>query len=295
MKAFLLILLCAWSSVHAEPAPVVDNSVYPEGAAPVEVDKVPSNNALYQLMERVEQLQKELQQLTGKVDEQSNTIAELKKRQKTMYADFDERLQSLETKAAGTAAPATVTPEATPEPAATTDEVGKTADTPAPATAEPAPVPEKAKPVTEKPEPAKETPPPAKPKAEAPQAADEEKQSYQQAADKLRGGYTSEAIAGFTDYLNKYPSGNYVSSSQYWLGEAYRVSKKTDAALKVFNTVIDKYPKSSKVPDALLKLGYIALEQKNKELARDYLNRVAINYPNTKAAQLAAEKLLSIK
>ena len=49
-------------------------------------------------MGRLEQLQAEVQQLTGKVDEQAYRIDELKKHQSTMYSDFDERLQSIEKK-----------------------------------------------------------------------------------------------------------------------------------------------------------------------------------------------------
>jgi tol-pal system protein YbgF len=265
----------------------VDNSVYPEGVAP-EVDKVPANNTLYELVGRVEQLQTELQRLTGKVDEQGNTIAELKKKQKTMYADFDERLQALENK--GTPAATAPTPSAEPA-SAPPEESNKPATAPPPPAPEPPPppAPEKAKPAAEP------APVPAKPSADLTAVPDEEKQIYQQATDKLRAGRTSEAIAELSDYLSKYPKGSYVSASYYWLGEGYRVSKKTDAALKAFNTVVDKYPKSSKVSDALLKLGYIALEQKNTDLARNYFTRVSTQYPTTKAAQTANEKLLTLK
>ena len=56
-------------------------------------------------MGRLEQMQVEVQQLTGKVEEQAYHIIELKKRQKTMYSDFDDRLQGIETKATGTDQP----------------------------------------------------------------------------------------------------------------------------------------------------------------------------------------------
>ncbi len=53
------------------------------------------------MMRRLEQLQTEVQQLTGKVEEQANLIAEMKKSQSTMYSDFDGRMQSLEKKPEG--------------------------------------------------------------------------------------------------------------------------------------------------------------------------------------------------
>jgi hypothetical protein len=52
-------------------------------------------------MGRLEQLQAEVQQLTGKVDEQAYKIDELKKHQSTLYSDFDERLQGIENKTNG--------------------------------------------------------------------------------------------------------------------------------------------------------------------------------------------------
>ena len=94
-KACLIILLSACNAVYAELPTVVDHSSYPPSATPVSPVNAPSTNTLYELMGRLEQLQAEVQQLTGKVDEQAYRIDELKKRQGTLYTDFDERLQGL--------------------------------------------------------------------------------------------------------------------------------------------------------------------------------------------------------
>jgi len=64
-------------------------------------------------MGRLEQLQAEVQKLTGKVDEQAYRIDELKKHQSTMYSDFDERLQNIENKANGTDQAITESPSET--------------------------------------------------------------------------------------------------------------------------------------------------------------------------------------
>ena len=257
MKTRLLMLLCACiTTANAEPRslpPVVDYSTYPAGTA--NPGAIPAN-AVYELMGRLDRLQTEVQQLTGKVEEQAHQIAELKKSQNTMYSDFDERLHSIESNTTGSV-PADV--EAPLEQESAVD--------PAANTAEPA----------------------------APQASDAEKQQYQQAYEALRRGHTNQSITEFNNFISQYPNGTYASNAQYWLGEAYKVNQDIDAARKAFNAVIRNYPSSAKVPDALLKLGYIEFDQKNWAKARDYLTRITNDYPSSTAAYLAKKKLLQIE
>lgn len=267
MKARLFMLLCFCTAVHAESLPpVVDNSMYPAGDAGAVTSSSP--NALFEMMTRLEQLQAEVQQLTGKVEEQANLIAELKKTQGTMYSDFDDRIQNLEKKAEGIKQPAA---ENAPEQEAPVEPEAKAA--------EPAVAAQEVKPA------------PAQKQNTVP-ASGEEKQQYQQAYDALRNGHTAQAIAEFNALLSKNSKSEFANNAQYWLGEAYRVNQDIDAARQAFNSVIDNYPGSSKVPDALLKLGYIEVEQKNTAKARDYLTRVTIDFPSSTASRLAAKKLL---
>jgi len=289
MKAHFGVFLLACSAVYTEcyalPT-VVDNSMYPPSAAPI-TTTAPASNTVFELMGRMEQLQAEVQQLTGKVEEQANLISELKKQQGTMYSDFDDRLQGLENKAGSTqpAADNTQEPPLSGEEAKPVDEQ---ATTPAPVTAPEASEPvQEDKPATE----AKDASPAEQPAPVAVQAPDGEKQEYQQAYEALRHGHTSQSITELNAYLEKYPNGAYSNNAQYWLGEAYRVNQDNDSARKAFNDVLDKYPKSAKVPDALLKLGYIEVDQKNTAKAREYLTRVTADFPNTPAARLAEKKL----
>lgn len=287
MKARLILLLCFCSAVHAESlAPVVDNSMYPVGEA--SGAKPSSNNAVFEMMRRLEQLQAEVQQLTGKIEEQAYLIGELKKSQSTMYSDFDGRMQNLEKKTGG------VNPSAAESPAMQEGAVEPPAKAAAPVAAPAAaPAPE-AKQVPAQ----KQDTVPASGEASAPANAPrlppvgDEKQQYQQAYEALRNGHTAQAIAEFNALLGKNPKGEYANNAQYWLGEAYRVNQDTDSARKAFNSVIENYPGSSKVPDALLKLGTIEAEQKNAVKAREYLTRVTVDFPSSTAARLAAKKLL---
>ncbi|MGR8999096.1 MAG: tol-pal system protein YbgF [Gammaproteobacteria bacterium] len=286
-KISLALLLSFCSSVYAELPPVIDHSTYPPSAVPVNPVNSPSTNTLYEMMERLGQLQAEVQKLTGKVDEQAYRIDELKKHQSTMYSDFDERLQSIENKANGIDQSVAEYPS---ESAGFGDAEIQGGESPAPAS-ESAPVNQPA-PEGESGQIAKQAPN-RKPDA-AVQVSGAEKEEYQQAYNELRNGHTDQSIEQFIAYLNMYPTGVYANNAQYWLGEAYRVKQDNNAARKAFNDVIEKYPNGIKVPDALLKLGYIEVEQKNPAKAREYLTRVTVEYPNTRAALLAEKKLLKL-
>jgi tol-pal system protein YbgF len=251
---------------------------------------------LYELIGRLEQLQAEVQQLTGKVDEQAYRIDELKKHQSTMYSDFDERLQGIENKVNGSAQPVAEAVSATPNVADAS--VTETKE-PAGATkaSEPAavnePVPEK-KPVPSA------TPAPAETQAATPApdpaqaTGGPEKQEYYAAYNELRNGHTKSSITLFLGYLSKYPKSPLANNAQYWLGEAYRVDQDNVAAINAFNDVIVKYPGGVKVPDALLRLGMMELDQKNTAKAREYFTRITTDYPKSTVAPLAAKKLQKI-
>jgi tol-pal system protein YbgF len=220
---------------------------------PAQVD-----NAMFDLLARVEQLQAEVQQLRGMVEEQSQTIADLERKQKNMYADLDGRVQSL----------------ATPAPAQPAVSVAPSA----PATQ--APVAPTAPPISV---------PTAVPAQNA--ALGTEKDRYQQAYDNLRNGHNAQAVKMFETLLVDYPAGEYADNAQYWLAEAYKVNREIDKSRAAFTKVVVQYPNSAKVPDALLKLGYIEADMQNSVKAREYLLRVTNNYPNSPAAHLAAKKL----
>jgi tol-pal system protein YbgF len=121
-----------------------------------------------------------------------------------------------------------------------------------------------------------------------------EQSVYAQAFDALKAGSYSVAITGFKDFLNNYPSSTLADNAQYWLGEAYYVTRDYDSAGTAFRTVLRKWPDSRKAPDAMLKLGYTQYEQKQYPAARATLTDVTRKYPGSDAARLAGERLKRI-
>lgn len=240
-------------------APVIDNSNYPTGA--VTQAPIPANSAMnstFEMMTRLDEAQAEIQQLNGKLEEQANLIVELKKKQSAMYADFDERLQQIESKTSGA------------KPAVEAEPVAKPAEP-----VQPAPT---------------AAPKPVAPIANATPATGSQT-PYQQAFEAFRNGQVAEAIAQFSDLLGKDPTNQLANNAQFWLGEAHRVNKDIPAAKKAFSAVLEKYPNSQKVPDALLKLGSIEMDTKNFAKAKEYFTRVITDFPTSKPAEVAAKKL----
>ncbi len=277
MRKVAMMMCCCWSSVFAEPQmlpPVIDNSSYPAGVALT--SPASSNSAMYEVLGRLEQLQSELQQLRGVVEEQSFAISDLKKRQGHIYSDLDLRIQEL----AGVDVSGHKRQMAgTEQHVATTQTDIKSESTGANAVAGYS-VPNMDSPVASN---------------NSSESLVSQKDAYQVAYEILRGGHNRRAIIAFNTLLVKYPAGEYADNAQYWLGEAYKVNQEIESAKVAFTKVVTHYSGSPKVPDALLKLGYIALDQRNIAKARDYLTQVTVNHPGTTAAHLAGKKLMAME
>jgi tol-pal system protein YbgF len=119
----------------------------------------------------------------------------------------------------------------------------------------------------------------------------DEQTAYNGAFDKLKAGNYSEAVVGFQAFMTHYPSSNLLDNAQYWIGEAYYVTRDYDHAARAFLAVGERWPTSRKAPDALLKLGYTQAEQKHLTEARATLSQVVERFPGTDAAHLAQERL----
>ena len=297
MKKTALLILCTsiGGCSNAGALPPVTNSDYqtnPTYGAPAPAAEA-SSSAIYELLGRLEQLQSEVQQLRGLVEEQAHTISDLERKQTNMYSDLDERIQFLTSgaqpgqQASAEAAQAGAdTSQAQAQADAASAEATATA-----ASAQQAAPAEAAASVSETTQQQTTDESKAVETTEAVASKLSEQERYQQAYETLRNGHNAQAIKMFEALYADYPTGEYGDNAQYWLGEAYKINRDLDKARAAFNKVIDQYPNSSKVPDALLKLGYIEFEQQNMAKARDYFTRITASYPGTTAAHLAAKKL----
>lgn len=238
------------------------------------------------LLNRITELQAEVQSLRGQVEEQSFKIQELEKRNRDQYVDLDSRIARIESGQAGTGAPL-LDPTATP-PAAGAD----------PAATPPSGI------VMEAPE---VRPPvdaglqslPADGTDMAPTETivdpAAERAAYESAFDSLKNGQYAEAARRFQGFLAQYPTGEYSPNAQYWLGESYYVTQNYQIALDSFQGLLSRFPSSNKAPDALLKVGYCHYELKQWPQAEATLNQVVQQYPDTTVARLAQGRLRALR
>ncbi len=118
-----------------------------------------------------------------------------------------------------------------------------------------------------------------------------EQAAYDSAFNALKNSDYPKAIAGFKQFLTGFPASPLASNAQYWLGEAYYVTREYASAGTAFQKVVTDWPESRKAPDALVKLGFTQSELKRFADARATLEEVTRRYPGSEAASLAAERL----
>ncbi len=108
--------------------------------------------------------------------------------------------------------------------------------------------------------------------------------------DYQRGNYDL-ALAGFRDFLARYPDSELAANAEYWIGESLYSQKKYLEAIDEFNRVVNKYPKSDKAPGALLKKGYAYLAINDRPRAIVQFQYVVHEYPNSRESALAKDRL----
>ncbi|USQ14876.1 tol-pal system protein YbgF [Legionella lytica] len=218
------------------------------------------------LIEKIQTLQKEVQELRGQLEIQAHDLKLLQQQQVAFYKDLDSRLSggAAVSAKATTDKPAMDLSVGSKEPAPT-NHVAKTASTPEPV-------------VT--------------PVSRANPA--DEQISYLAAYELIKNKRYDDAIGSMSTFVQKYPRGGYTSNAQYWLGELYLVKKDYAKAIEHFDIVLKQFPTSSKSAASMLKVGYAYAEMGNKPEAQKYLQQVVRAYPNTPTAQLANSKLQTI-
>ncbi len=218
------------------------------------------------LVNQIQDLQSQLRQQQGQIEELRHEVQQLKQSSKDQYVDLDSRLSRLES-GQGTAAPASSASSAT-APAAPADTKAPQAVAAAGAS-----------------QPASASTKASQGQGTAAQAA------YDAAFQALRGGDFVKAAHGFRAFTQTYPSSSLTDNAYYWLGESYYITQNYKVAEKSFQTLLDKFPDSAKAPGALLKLGYCQDQLKQPEAAQATLKNVISKYPHNDVAKLAQRRL----
>jgi len=255
---------CATTPAADDPTQVKLNDL---DARVARIERIISNQSLVDLAQHLDQVQADVRQLRGRLEELEYNTEAMKKQNRDLYNDLDKRVAALGGGSGGSAGSAGS--------AAAGGAAGSAASVAGSAGG------------------AGSTTPPTSGAAgtDAPGGTSEEQTVYAQSFDALKAGSYSVAITGFKGFLSSYPSSPLAENAQYWLGEAYYVTHDLNAANAAFKAVLTKYPDGRKGSDALLKLGFTQLEQKNVSEGRSTLQQVVQKYPNTDAAKRAADRL----
>lgn len=119
----------------------------------------------------------------------------------------------------------------------------------------------------------------------------DEQISYLAAYDLVKQKHFPQATQAMQQFLSKYPRGGYSANAHYWLGELYLTNKDYPNAVTEFDTVLKNFKTSSKFAPSRLKLGYALAESGRIAEAKEQLLAVANQYPDTDTARLAHLKL----
>jgi tol-pal system protein YbgF len=132
---------------------------------------------------------------------------------------------------------------------------------------------------------------------------------YQAAYIDFSKGSYSLAIAGFREFLRRYPDHELAGSAQYWIGESYlslargftdsaqgeKATESLEQAVQEFKKVLANYPRADKVPTALYKEALALIDLKQPTLAQARLQYLVDNFPRAEETGLARERLAALK
>jgi TolA-binding protein len=126
--------------------------------------------------------------------------------------------------------------------------------------------------------------------------------------DFSKGSYPL-AIAGFREFVRRFPDHELAGNAQYWIGEAHysiarghansgQADKATEAleqAVTEFRRVVANYPRGEKVPAALFKEALALIDLKQPALAQARLQYLIDNFPQAEETPLARDRLSTLR
>jgi tol-pal system protein YbgF len=126
--------------------------------------------------------------------------------------------------------------------------------------------------------------------------------------DFSKGSYAL-AVAGFREFLRRFPEHQLAGNAQYWIGEAHyslarghanqnqpdKAREALEQAVTEFRRVVANYPRGEKVPAALFKEALALIDLKQPALAQARLQYLIDNFPQAEETPLARDRLAALK
>ncbi|WP_029574539.1 YbgF trimerization domain-containing protein [Acinetobacter sp. P8-3-8] len=233
-----------------------------------------AGNMSWDLIQKNQQLENQIRELRGKIEEQENTIDQLSKELKNRYTDLDQRLELLNQKLDPESSEQTTPTENAPATGGNAPTNNAPTDT---NTTVPAP-----QPTTES-----TTQPSTSSTINSSDPIALEKAAYTIALDAYKKGGAKQAIAPMQNFIKNNPNSIYTGNAYFWLAEFNLAidPPNYNEAKKNYEIVAAKFPNSSKAPRALYQLYSIAKDvNKNTQTANVYKNKLLTTYPKSEEA-----------
>ncbi|TCM68405.1 TolA-binding protein [Acinetobacter calcoaceticus] len=267
--ALLSIALLSSAQIYAVPIESRGLSQPAANMNNIEGSQSPiAGNLNWDLIQKNQQLETQLRELRGKMEEQDHQIDQLNKELTNRYTDLDQRLELLQQK---------VDPDSqVQEEEASGQTPEAPTDTPAANSVTPPANP-----------PAPENPAPAAENTNTSNTQELEKAAYTIALDAYKKGGAKQAIAPMKNFIKSYPNSIYTGNAYFWLAEFNLAidPPNYNEAKKNYEMVASKFPNSAKAPRALYQLYSIAKDvNKNNASATVYKNKLLTTYPKSEEA-----------
>jgi tol-pal system protein YbgF len=97
------------------------------------------------------------------------------------------------------------------------------------------------------------------------------------------------------NFLRRYPTSGYASSSLFWLGNAQYATKDYKESIVNFRKLLSIAPQHARAPEAMLAISNCLVELKDLKAARKAMEDLIKAHPGTEAAQTAKDRLARLR
>ncbi len=109
-------------------------------------------------------------------------------------------------------------------------------------------------------------------------ASSAERDAYQKAFQQLKKQQLDAAQGSFEAFIRKYPDGQYAPNAYYWLGELYLTESNLPKARGTFETLVKRFPDFRKTPESSFKLAKIYDQTGDQQKSKVLLQKIVREY-----------------
>lgn len=117
------------------------------------------------------------------------------------------------------------------------------------------------------------------------------KDVYMAAYESYKAGSLSEAREKFESFIRDYPENEYTDNARFWIAESYYRENSFEDAILAYEDLFRKNPDSDKIPGAMLKQGLAFFSLKDNDTGRLILEKLLEKHPDSDQAGAAKKKL----